>query len=477
MSRDKDNPALTLLAFFYPFLSTLAPVLFFHFYDGYNFLFPWAFPAAHILLISGGILIFNPFCRKNLYAFEDLGYAFTDRIIAVISTVAVVTALLTVRFNMFLIFMSLPFIAALLQTYLTVLFQTLSANRIPGIVRLASGHIEKSLKIVFAIILLKICMIIALQISNLPQLPLVPAIVGFGADVLMLLYLRKQLYRMEMEKEGFSDSEIARTGYGTAALLFVPLFAFSSLLSGDRALLGPQWLLRFYRWLSSFSFRMPLREGEISTEPGQGPTPGDLAAMEAFWESKKGDFEFIRIVYKVLVYALFGAIFLLILYFVFYPFLAPLFFRKRKNPSFREYYGAMLRSALRFFKTVKSLWAAFRRKSGQTTGSEGFAAAVPDALTLRTNSSSPVKKAEIRALHKIYRKLQFRAKRHLNIGDFSSLSVGDLFDQISEVKKEWEPLCAVLAPLFNKSFFSPHRLGKEELKKIRTESARLLKEL
>jgi len=477
MIREKENAALNLLSFFYPFFSTLAPVLFIHSYDKEVFLFPWAFPAAHILLISGGILFFNPFCRKNLYAFEDQGNAFTDRIIAVIATIAVVTALLTVRFDIFLIFLSLPFIAALLQTYLTVLFQSLSSNRIAGIVRLSYGHIGKSIHIVFFILLLKIVMIVGLQISNLPQLPMVPVIAGFGADAMMLLFLRKQLYRMEMEKEGFSDREISRTGYGTASLLVLPLFALSTLVSRDKALLGPQWLLRFYKWLSSLSLRMPLREGEITIEPGQGPTSGDIAMMEAFWESKKDNFEFIRIIYKALGYALFGAIFLFIIYFVFYPFFAPLFFKKRKNPSFHEYYGTLLRSVLRFFKTVKFLFMPFRHKGVETSQSAGFKVDGHGVSFLDKDTPSPSKRSEIRTLHKIYRKLQFRAKRHLKTSDLSSLSVGDLFDHISGLKGEWEPLCTGLAMLFNKSFFSPRQLDKEEIKKIRTESSRLLKEL
>ncbi|MBN2656055.1 MAG: hypothetical protein JXR86_03275 [Spirochaetales bacterium] len=477
MNRETDSPAVALLAFVYPFLSTLAPVLFFHNLFRDEFLFPGIYLLIQILFIVAGILFFNPFCRKNLYEFEDLGHAFTDRFIFAIFLFSLLAALSSVRFKPSRLYLAVPLMAALIQTYMIVLFQSLRYNSIGGIVRLSYTHIGKSLGIVLFIILLKTVMILILPFLGLPQLKTSPALAGFVSDILMVIFLRKQLYQLEMEKEGFSEDQIRDAGPGSAAPLVVPALTVSFLFLRDRAVPGPEILLRLYRWLSSFSFSFETGEAPVSFHEAAGPAFEELEALQSLWETRKIEFELIRKIFDILGYILLGFIAVLVLYFILYPIFAPLFFRKRQNPTFREYYSTILKALLRFFRSIRSFFTAIgmigqQRISGQEESSSAF-----NYDQIKGEPYSPAKKAELVQSRRIYRKLQKHARRRLEISSLSTVPVEDFFSLIESKSGSIGPSCLILAPLFNRSFFSATRLDRDEIKILKEESSRIMKEL
>lgn len=478
MSDHRDSVSIVLLSFFQPFLSTLGPVLFLQAYFRDRFLFHGIYLLLLIVLISGGILLFRPFCRKNLYVFEDLGSAMTERIALAVWLVSLATALAAVRFSPQLFPLAIPLGVALLLTYSISLFHFLQSNKIGGIVSLTYRHIKMLNSFVFAIMASRFFFILIVFFLEFPPVPSIPMSLGFAADIVLILFLRADGNRLEIQKEGFSyvPGKGLRSGFPSLLFLFAIITAVFT--SGRRSLLNPRLLKRFYLWLMSLSKDMPLRYGEIDLDAGVGgPTPEEMEGMHSYWEARKVDFAFLRKIFDIIEYVMIFIIALLIIYFVFYPIIAPFLFRNRKKMSFRQYYSSVLRGIRDFFRSFFRLIETLFQKQKVISENAQEGAGFKASLGRPGFPASAAKRSELRSMYKLYGKLKFKGARHLKSHIDHSRSVGEFFTELSKSNSQWADNCSLLIILFNKSFFSPERLSPEEMRELKGFSGDLLKEL
>lgn len=443
----------------YPILTMLPIILLLQKELEDNFYISKLFILATILLVLVMYPLYRIYCYKNRFEFEAAERVPSRRVIIFSLICSLLISTLLLEAKGYVIFISIPLIMVMLFTYWITSIEVIRDEPGAGFIKVTNNHLNFYTRFIQFFVVAKMLFLISVYIWDYYESYLfLSFVLSFTADFFLLITLRNLIYSHNLRQEGVNEEIQTRRRGRIGFVIFFLITCSSVFIARSRSIFSYEYIGRFINWLDSLAGTK--YRGEVLK---LNKVPKKNSDMMNLFEFEVNSNKYLEAICSVLDEVIIAAALILIVIFVFYPLLSPLF--KKNSTSFKDYYRGLIKSLFNFYKGIKDFIDSLFSEtiSEQVKNKKQLKPGIP----ISSKVSTKKKKREMRKVLRLYIKVLNWAARKRGVYINNSLSVTDIFRSIPVQGKLEEEYVNQLSLLFNRAFFSPEPFLKSDYRMIK----------